>query len=43
MGLTLVVLLVIAVIVAVLAVDILGVGWSLRKLWQRTRGRRLRH
>ena len=43
MGLTIVVLLVIAVIAAVLALDILGLGWSLRKLWKYTRGRWLRH
>jgi hypothetical protein len=39
MGLTMLVALVVVVILVVIALDLFGVGWALRKLWQGRRGR----
>lgn len=43
MALTILVVLIIAGIVAVLALDVLGLGWALSKLWRSAWARRLRH
>lgn len=43
MALTIVVALIIAAIVAVLVLDVLGIGWALRKLWRSAKAKRLRH
>lgn len=43
MGRMMTVALVIAAIVAIVALDVFGVGWALRKLWRNVTQRRQRH
>jgi hypothetical protein len=43
MGFTLTVILVIAAIVTVIALDLFGAGWAIRLLWRSERGRRVEH
>jgi hypothetical protein len=40
MGLTMLVVLVLAAVLAVLALDLLGVGWAIRRLWRNARVQR---